>query len=198
MAERAPVLRGIRVVLRPARPRDKAERLACGRDPEAVRMFGGAAATPQQMTDAEAEIWYRRFARDPLGWVIEADRRCIGNTFLHSLDEHDRHARFAIGIFDRTCWNQGFGTEATRLVLRHAFETLLLHRVELRVLEFNARAIACYRKCGFVEEGIEREDALIDGRWYSDLRMSVLEHEYRAADPHPRPGSQCVIARSAK
>ncbi len=180
MAERAPVLRGELVVLRPARPRDRADRLACGRDAEMVRMLGGGAATPRQITEAEVGIWYRRFARDPLGWVIEAEGRCVGSTFLHSLDEHDRRARFAIGIFDATVWNRGYGTEATRLVLRHAFETLRLHRVELRVLEYNARAIACYRKCGFVEEGIEREDALIDGRWYSDLRMSVLEYEFRA------------------
>ena len=190
MAERAPVLHGALVVLRPARPRDRADRLACGRDAEMVRMLGGAAATPQQMTDAEVEIWYRRFARDPLGWVIEAEGRCVGSTFLHSVDEHDRRARFAIGIFDANAWNRGYGTETTRLVLRHAFETLRLHRVELRVLEYNARAIACYRTCGFVEEGTEREDALIDGRWYSDLRMSVLEQEYRPADPHPRPFPQ--------
>ncbi len=146
-------------------------------------MFGGAAATPAAMTEADVEVWYRRFARDPLGWVIEAQGRCVGNTFLHSLDEHDRHATFAIGIFDATLWSQGLGTEATRLVLRHAFDKLRLHRVELRVLEYNARAIACYRKCGFIEEGIEREDALIDGRWYSDLRMGILEHEYRALGP---------------
>jgi len=177
------VLRGGRVTLRPARPRDKADRLACGRDPESVRMFGGAAATPVAMTEAEVDLWYRRFARDPLAWVIEAQGRCVGNTFLHSLDEHDRNARFAIGIFDPALWSQGLGTEATRLVLGHAFEALQLHRIDLRVLEYNARAIACYRKCGFVEEGFERETVLIDGHWYSDLRMSVLEHEYHALGP---------------
>jgi RimJ/RimL family protein N-acetyltransferase len=32
-----------------------------------------------------------------------------------------------------------------------------LHRVDLRVLAFNDGAIASYRKCGFVQEGCERE-----------------------------------------
>jgi RimJ/RimL family protein N-acetyltransferase len=174
------VLRGALVVLRPARPSDKADRLACGRDAEMVRMLGGAAATPQQMTETEVEIWYRRFARDPLGWVIEAEGRCVGSTFLHSVDEHDRRARFAIGLFDAAAWNRGYGTEATRLVLRHAFETLRLHRVELRVLEYNARAIACYRKCGFIEEGRKRQDRYRAGAYHDTLIMGVLEDEFRA------------------
>jgi [ribosomal protein S5]-alanine N-acetyltransferase len=49
--------------------------------------------------------------------------------------------------------------------------------VDLRVLAFNERAIACYTKCGFVIEGRERETALIDGTWYDDVMMSILEHE---------------------
>jgi len=53
-----------------------------------------------------------------------------------------------------------------------------LHRVDLRVLEYNKRAIACYQKCGFVMEGIEREGALIEDRWESDWIMSILDREY--------------------
>ncbi len=74
---------------------------------------------------------------------------------------------------------RGLGTAATHLVLAYAFDVLALHRVELRVLTFNERAIACYEKCGFVREGVEREGAWIGGEWQSDLRMSILEHEFK-------------------
>jgi RimJ/RimL family protein N-acetyltransferase len=50
--------------------------------------------------------------------------------------------------------------------------------VDLKVLEYNQRAIACYEKCGFVKEGIEREGALIEGKYESDVMMSILEREY--------------------
>jgi [ribosomal protein S5]-alanine N-acetyltransferase len=46
-------------------------------------------------------------------------------------------------------------------------------------LEFNRRAIACYEKCGFVREGIEREGAWIGDQWHSEATMSILEQEYR-------------------
>jgi ribosomal-protein-alanine N-acetyltransferase len=57
---------------------------------------------------------------------------------------------------------------------------LKLHRIDLRVLSFNVRAVRCYEKSGFVREGIEREGAWISGQWESDVPMSILEHEYRA------------------
>jgi RimJ/RimL family protein N-acetyltransferase len=46
------------------------------------------------------------------------------------------------------------------------------------VLAYNTRAIACYRACGFVEEGGERQAALVDGSWHDFVIMSILE-----ADP---------------
>jgi len=67
----------------------------------------------------------------------------------------------------------------TQLVLRYAFETLKLHRVDLRVLSYNKRAIRCYEKCGFIIEGYEREGAYIEGQFETDVMMSILEHEYR-------------------
>ena len=50
--------------------------------------------------------------------------------------------------------------------------------MDLRVLAYNERAIRCYLSCGFVEEGRERESALVDGERYDDLIMGVLAHEY--------------------
>jgi ribosomal-protein-alanine N-acetyltransferase len=46
------------------------------------------------------------------------------------------------------------------------------------VFTFNPRAIACYEKCGFVREGIEREGAWAADAWQSNLIMSILEQEY--------------------
>jgi hypothetical protein len=40
---------------------------------------------------------------------------------------------------------------------------------------YNARAIACYRECGFVVEGRERDSTLIEGLWEDDLIMSLLD-----------------------
>lgn len=142
-------------------------------------MVGGDPLSCPPLTETEVEQWYEQLCQDSLQWVIETEGRCIGVVKLHSLDQANRRARYAIGIFDPTYWNRGLGTEATRLALQYAFEVLHLHRVDLCVLAFNHRAIACYEKCGFVREGIEREGAFIGGEWHSDVIMSILEQEYR-------------------
>ncbi|KQQ13634.1 hypothetical protein ASF53_11720 [Methylobacterium sp. Leaf123] len=45
-------------------------------------------------------------------------------------------------------------------------------------LASNAHAVACYRKCGFIEEGREREAAFVGGAWQDDLIMGILDREF--------------------
>lgn len=85
-----------------------------------------------------------------------------------------REARFAIGMFDPQFVGRGLGAQATQLVLRHAFDTLGLHRIDLRVLAFNTAAIESSRRSGFVVEG--RERCWLEGRWHDDdVIMGILE-----------------------
>jgi RimJ/RimL family protein N-acetyltransferase len=177
--EELPVLRGRRVLLRRVEERDKRDRLASGRDAEAVRMYGGDYRELAPFTAEDVERWYQHQLQ-PYVWVIEVDGRCIGGVSLHSVNPADRRAQVAIGIHDPAMRDRGQGTEAMRLVLRYAFGPMGLHRVGLRVLEYNHRAIASYEKCGFVREGVERESAYVAGEWYSDVIMGLLDHEYRA------------------
>ncbi|HHX65815.1 MAG TPA: GNAT family N-acetyltransferase [Chloroflexi bacterium] len=174
------ILHGPRITLRPVRPEDVAARLRYGRDPEFHRMCGGDPDDCKPLTEEDVQRWFEHFSQEPFGWTIEYEGRLIGTARLHSHNSQDRRARYAIGIYDPSVWGRGLGTETTRLVLGYAFDVLGLHRVDLRVLEYNHRAIACYEKCGFRREGIERESALIGGRWYNDVMMSILEHEYRS------------------
>lgn len=172
------ILRGESVILRAPIESDKEDRLACGRDPEFRLMVGGDPRTLPPLTTEEVEEWYKHFKSTPYSWIIEVDGHCIGIAKLRGFDQDNRQARYSIGIFSPDFRGKGYGTEATRLVLEYAFGDLALHRVDLRVLDFNKQAIACYEKCGFVREGLERESSWIGGRWQTDVMMSILEHEY--------------------
>lgn len=116
------------------------------------------------------------------GWMrwmitVEEERR-IGTVSFHQIGEPDRRATLAIGIMSAADMDQGFGTEAMKLVLAHGFGGMDLHRFDPRVLARNERAIRACEKCGFVREGVERDAAFIDGKWEDDVTMSVLEHEF--------------------
>ena len=181
-----PLLKGQRVTLRPVRPEDAAARELHGWHSEIERNYGHASVT-REMTHEEAQQWFRgqqELAADPsrVSWVIEVADRLVGVVFLHSLDEADSKARFAIGLFSPEVIGQGYGSEATRLVLSHAFGAMGLHRVDLRVLAFNDGAIESYRKCGFVVEGRERESCRLDGAWHDDIIMGILSSDFLTHD----------------
>lgn len=173
------VLEGARVRLRPASPDDAESRFALGTDADIVRMFGVSVADAKPMTKDAAEQWAQGHAKNPYAWVIEVEGRLVGEIKLHSVNAQDQRASMAIAIYDRTLLGLGIGTEAIHLLLRHAFFELELHRIGIRVLAYNERAIRAYAKCGFVIEGRERETAFVDGKWYDDLMMGLLSSEYQ-------------------
>ena len=110
--------------------------------------------------------------------VLETGR-LIGTCAFSQLDGDNGSALFHITIGEKDVWGHGYGSEATRLMVDHAFESLGLHRVALSVFEFNERAIRSYVSCGFTIEGRAREAIWRDGRWWDELSMSILESEWR-------------------
>ena len=120
------------------------------------------------------------FANDVRLAIDTKDGTHIGAIGLHKIKPEDRNAELGIMIGDKSCWSNGYGTDAIETLLRFAFHNMNLHRVELGVFEFNERAQACYRKCGFVEEGRQRDAYFQDGRYWDIFRMGILRPEFHA------------------
>ena len=106
--------------------------------------------------------------------------RLIGSCAFSQLDADNGSALYHITIGEKDVWGQGYGTEATALMLEHAFTRLSLHRVALSVFAFNERAIRSYEKAGFAVEGRAREAIWRSGRFWDEITMSVLEQEWRS------------------
>ncbi|MFE0017487.1 GNAT family N-acetyltransferase [Mesorhizobium sp. NPDC059054] len=174
-----PELRSTRIVLRRPVPQDVETRLDLGRHKQIVEAYGGTFDPVAPFTRSHAEAAIRFITQQDYAWVIDAGQ-FIGHVRLHGINMQDKRAALAIGIDDPSCLGKGYGTEAIRLVLSYAFGRIF-HRIGLRVLSNNARAIACYRKCGFVEEGREREAAFVNGAWQDDIIMGLLDREFSSS-----------------
>jgi diamine N-acetyltransferase len=114
----------------------------------------------------------------PAGLDAETGWKLIGSWGFFNLDWHNRCTEFGIMIGEKAYWNQGYGTEAVRLLAHHGFYTLNLNRIYLRVLENNYRAIRAYEKAGFIHEGRQRQAEYKDGHYLDFLVMSMLRGEY--------------------
>lgn len=175
----APLIQGNRVILRQPVDSDIMDYLNVEPNKELVRMYGGDTRNIEPKTLEKAKKFIEAIRANKLEWCVEFEGRCVGQARL-TVNEIDNRARYAVGLFDPSVWGKGLGTEITQLVLQYAFDVLHLHRVDLRVLEYNKRAIRCYEKCGFVREGVEREGALIEGKYETDVLMSILDREYNS------------------
>jgi RimJ/RimL family protein N-acetyltransferase len=116
-------------------------------------------------------------------YVIEAPRAPeewapIGVVGFKGLDWRNRLVECGLFIGERSHWDSGYGTDATRTLVRFAFRELNLNRVFLRVYEDNVRAIRCYEKVGFKVEGRLRQDRYRDGRYLDTLVMGLLREEF--------------------
>lgn len=113
------------------------------------------------------------------GHTSAQDWIMIGNSGFFNFEWRNRSAELGIMIGDKDYWNKGYGTETLRLLLRHGFDTLNLHRIYLRVFEDNPRAIRAYQKAGFTLEGRLRQAEFHDGKYLDVLVMSILKSEWK-------------------
>lgn len=113
-----------------------------------------------------------------LAIVLKDGDRHIGNVGLHDINWQHRRAELRIILGEADARGHGFGSEAIRLLLRHAFEKLNLHRVALGVRADHEEAVRAYEKCGFIVEGRFREHQLRAGVWHDILRMAVLAKDF--------------------
>ncbi len=174
------VLTGDLVVLRRHTPENVAAFRRWYADPEIARL-ARYQQTPMRPEEISRFFEARVVGEGALAMAVHerATNRLIGTCAFSQLDGENGSALYHITIGESDVWGRGYGTEATRLMLDHAFGTLALHRIALFVFEFNERAIRAYRRCGFVVEGRSRESIWRDGHWWDELAMSVLEPDWR-------------------
>lgn len=135
------------------------------------------------LSRADEERWIREtptntFANG-VGLAIETREGLhIGNIDLREMRHEDRKTELGIMIGDKEYWSKGYGTDAVLTLLRFAFDEMNLNRVWLTVHDSNERAITCYRKCGFQEEGRLRQEVFRDGRYQDIVIMGILRSEF--------------------
>lgn len=102
----------------------------------------------------------------------------IGIMSLISIDYKNRNAELIIDIGEPDYWGKGYGQEALQILLQYAFHELNLHRLSLRVFDFNERAIRLYPRMGFKQEGVMKETLFRNGAWHDIIYMGLLQSEY--------------------
>lgn len=116
--------------------------------------------------------WFAKLHEGSLNVCAECDGRVIGHGSLVTEPGRRAHcAELGVAVHD-AYQRQGVGSALLRALTQYADGVLALRRIELTVYTDNLRAIALYRRFGFVEEGRSRGYAMRDGVLADVLHMA--------------------------
>ncbi|MHB0914001.1 MAG: GNAT family N-acetyltransferase [Armatimonadota bacterium] len=170
------MINGEKITLRAVERADVPRLWEWAQDEETMRLRNYL-APPKSLAEAEREFDAQSAESDLRLAITTQDGELIGETSLTGINPRTGGAKFAIAIGNKDYWGKGYGTDATRTLMRYAFEQLNLHRITLYVHDFNGRAIRAYEKCGFKKEGRLREAEYMDGEYSDVLIMGLLRDE---------------------
>lgn len=203
---RKPVLTSERVVLRPFEEGDLPAMAAAIGDPDVLRLTGSVTSTEQARagrteSDAQLREWYLTRADQPdrmdLAVVDVVSGRCVGEVVLNEWDPAAGSCNFRI-LLAQDGQGRGLGTEATTLLIEHAF-AVGLARITLTVFTFNSSAIRMYERVGFAIEGTRQRALEYDGIWHTEHLMAIHPGDPRPAAPvleqvelHVREGQEAA------
>lgn len=176
-----PRLLGERVMLREYRSEDFAEIRKWVNDEETTRYLSTRFWPVQTEVDTQ-EFLSRMLqsSHNAYNFVIAdaVDESYIGQLDMFRVDWRLRQGELGVVIGRKDMRHQGIGQEALGLMQRFAFRTLGLERLELEVHMDNQPALHCYRRAGFVLEGVKRHAFFTDGRFADLGMMSMLREEF--------------------
>nr|WP_307992826.1 GNAT family protein [uncultured Niameybacter sp.] len=175
------MLKGKLVRLREYRKEDIPVALQYMNDTEVARNLSNRTPFPYTLEDEEK--WYAKQSgsNELYSFAIETleEGKYIGGCGINHLDWKNSHATIGIYIGDQEYWSKGYGSDALKILMKFIFNEMNIHKIKLGVFAFNGRAIKCYEKCGFKQDGILREEIFKNGRYYDVWEMSILRDEYK-------------------
>ncbi len=110
--------------------------------------------------------------------VLKETDEMIGTVDLRSVNKTHKKAGLGIFIYKKH-WENGFGTEAVKALLKFGFEKLKLNRIEYGFIAKNTRSKNLMKGLGFKIEGIQRQWFFKRGRFWDHAFGSILKSEWK-------------------
>jgi ribosomal-protein-alanine N-acetyltransferase len=181
MAVTTPTLHTARLRLRPVEDTDAASLFAMHSNSHVLRYWD----SPPWKERSRAERFIarcREMAADGTGARVAVDRAAdgvfLGWCGLTGWNPDYRSASLGY-CFAEAAWGHGYATETAQAVLRWAFDTLDLNRVQAETDTRNLASARVLEKIGFVREGTLREDCVVNGEVSDSWVFGLIRREWR-------------------
>jgi len=107
------------------------------------------------------------------------EEKHIGNITLLNIHPTFRSAEIGIIIGDEQSRGQGYGTEAIKLLVDHAFTRMNLNRLQAGMVTKNLSSQGAFMNVGFKPDGILRQAYYCDGEYQDVAIMGLIKSDWR-------------------
>lgn len=173
-----PFIVGDRLYLRPLEPGQDNHLYSTWLNNEEIRRYFSVYPTSDSRGKERLENLYKSFAHIMFGVARKEDNVLIGLVGLKDINQLNQSAEFYVIIGDPSAWGKGYGTEATKLMIRYGFMELNLNRIQTQDMEENIGGWRADEKAGFKYEGTIREAIFRFGKYHDVRFYSILRREY--------------------
>lgn len=113
----------------------------------------------QELTEDQHISYFEKYisTKKTYQFVILEDASPIGTVFLKNVDAFSKNAEFGIFIGEPSARGKGYSYEATKQILKFAFDELNLDKIVLSVFSDNIPAKKTYEKIGFRTDYVKSE-----------------------------------------
>lgn len=172
-------LAGKKIYLRGLRKEDcNSNYLAFVNDSEALAFASGIGYKPISAAGLEAYVENCNNSSDLLLGIFENKTNAhVGNIHLSQIHPYHRSCLYGIILY-RKYMGKGYAYEASKLLIKHAFEKMNMNRIHINCIEKNRKAIKLYKGLGAVEEGIAREAFYYEDRYIDIVVYAILKKDY--------------------
>lgn len=132
--------------------------------------------TSQTYTLKETKEWFEKTS--PMFFLIERRDERVGYFRTSNYSKENRNIYIGADIH-KDHRGKGLGYASYLIFVPYLFETLDLNKISLEVLSTNEPAIKLYKKLGFVQEGVKRQEVYKNGKWVDSIIMSILRDDWK-------------------
>lgn len=175
-------LRGRHVSLEPLSTAHTDALAQAAADGELWKLWYTSVPGPDRVADYVDDALSQQASGGGLPFVVrDADGSIVGTTRFCHADAANRRLEIGYTWYARRVQRTALNTEAKRLLLAHAFETLGCIAVEFRTHWHNQRSRVAIARLGARQDGVLRNHLIqADGTYRDTVVFSILEHEWPA------------------
>src|SRR5690625_5679538 len=111
-------------------------------------------------------------------FILKKNDEKVGFVSLFGFEPVHQKAEFGIMI-EKKHQGNGYASKATKLAMEYAFMNMNVRKLSLVVDETNEKAIYVYRKVGFEDEAVLKDEYFVSGSYHNVLLMSIFREDYK-------------------